>query len=70
MKLDGTGVEYFGTFLAPESAIQLSDDLTLTGGVYGYKVELKNNSVVNSVIAVDLIIEASKDWLGFKVHCN
>ena len=64
LKKEGT---YLGTFLAPAGTIKLEKESTLTGMLVGEKVEIKEGCVVNGVVALDLLIEASAGWDGLLV---
>lgn len=47
---------YIGTFIAPEGHIDLEDDATLTGGLYGEKVHIKKQATLTGAPAVALYL--------------
>jgi hypothetical protein len=57
---------YTGTFLVPNGKVMLESKATLTGSTYAQSVLLKNESVLNSAPALDLLIGASANWLGME----
>ncbi len=54
LKLEKNGI-YLGTFLAPNADIQLEENSSLHGALYGKKVEIKKESTLTGQPAIDLI---------------
>ena len=61
----GKDGSYLGTFLAPEGHMDLKDDATLDGAMFGEKVHLKKRSKITGNPALGLLLIASAEWQGF-----
>jgi hypothetical protein len=57
VKLGKDGI-FLGTFIAPEAHIDLLEGATLTGALYGRKVQIKLKAVVIGEPALDPFIQA------------
>ncbi len=53
MALKKNGI-YFGTFLAPDAEVKIEDEATLTGALYGKKVDIGQRAVITGLPARDL----------------
>ena len=53
VKLGQTGT-YLGTYVAPEAYIDLRDEATLTGALYGDTIDARPNSIINGLPAARL----------------
>ncbi len=48
---------YLGTFVVPRGHIKMEEDSTLTGALYGDKIEIKKRATVTPDLAIDLFVD-------------
>jgi len=57
---------YLGTFMAPNADIDLEQNAVFSGALYGKRVQVGKDTIVNVRAAIDLMIAATADWLGIE----
>jgi cytoskeletal protein CcmA (bactofilin family) len=62
--------EFVGTILAPEAVIDVGQQVTITGALYGRRVQVSADSTVAGAPAVSLLNGASPAWLGYRNDCE